>query len=46
MYPQAPIQAVTITIRIKMNNPKCALLAELGWEPINAFLDRLLLVNS
>ena len=33
-------QAVTITIRTKMNNPKCALLAELGWEPINAFLDR------
>ena len=23
-----------------MNIPKCALLAELGWEPINAFLDR------
>jgi hypothetical protein len=33
-------QAVTITFRTKMNNPKCALLAELGWEPINAFLDR------
>jgi hypothetical protein len=23
-----------------MNLPTCALLAELGWEPINAFLDR------
>jgi hypothetical protein len=33
-------QAAKITIRTKMNIPKCALLAELGWEPINAFLDR------
>jgi hypothetical protein len=33
-------QAAKITIRTKMNIPKCALLAELGWEPINAFLER------
>jgi hypothetical protein len=33
-------QAAKITIRTKMNIPKCALLAELGWEPINAFLDK------
>jgi hypothetical protein len=33
-------QAANVTIRTKMNIPKCALLAELGWEPINAFLDR------
>jgi hypothetical protein len=33
-------QAAKITIRTKMNLPTCALLAELGWEPINAFLDR------
>jgi hypothetical protein len=28
------------TIDIKVNIPKCAMLAELGWEPINVFLDR------
>jgi hypothetical protein len=33
-------QAAKITIRTKMNIPKCALLAELGWESFNAFLDR------
>ena len=33
-------QEAKITIRTKMNIPKCDLLAELGWEPINAFLDR------
>jgi hypothetical protein len=33
-------QAAKITTRTKMNIPKCALLAKLGWEPINAFLDR------
>jgi hypothetical protein len=33
-------QAAKITICTKMNIPKCDLLAELGWEPINAFLDR------
>jgi len=33
-------QAAKITIRTKMNIPKCALLAELGLEPINAFLVR------
>jgi len=32
--------AAKITIRSKMNIPKCAPLAKLGWEPINAFLDR------
>ena len=32
-------QEAKITIRTKMNIPKCALLAELGWEPITAFLD-------
>jgi hypothetical protein len=34
------IQAAIVTIRTKMNIPKCALLAELGLAPINAFLDR------
>ena len=29
-----------VTIGIKMNIPKCALLAKLKLEPINAFLDR------
>jgi hypothetical protein len=33
-------QAAKTTIRTKMNIPKCPLLAELGWELINAFLDR------
>jgi hypothetical protein len=33
-------QAAKITIHTKMNIPKCALLAELGWESFNAFLDR------
>ena len=28
------------TIGTKVNIPKCAILAELGWEPINVFLDR------
>ena len=32
-------QAAKITIRTKMNIPKCALLSELGWKPIYAFLD-------
>ena len=27
------------TIGTKVKIPKCALLVELGWEPINAFLD-------
>ena len=33
-------QAAKITIRTKINILKCALIVELGWEPINAFLDR------
>jgi hypothetical protein len=28
------------TVGTKVKIPKCALLVELGWEPINAFLDR------
>ena len=28
------------TIGTEVNIPKCAILAELVWEPINAFLDR------
>lgn len=33
-------QMLQFTICTKMYIPKCALLAELGWELINAFLDR------
>ena len=33
-------RAAKIVMRIKLNIPKCALFTELGWEPINAFLDR------
>ena len=33
-------QAANVTICTEMNIPKYALLAELGWEPINAFLDQ------
>jgi hypothetical protein len=33
-------QAAIITIRTKINIPKYAQLAELGWEPFNAFLDQ------
>jgi uncharacterized protein (DUF1330 family) len=33
-------QAANVTIRTKMNILKYALLAEQGWEPINAFLDQ------
>ena len=33
-------QAANVTIRTKMKIPKYALLAELGCEPINAFLDQ------
>ena len=28
------------TVGTKVKIPKCALLVELGWKPINAFLDR------
>ena len=33
-------KAAKITIRSKLNVPISALLLELGWEPINNFLDR------
>jgi uncharacterized protein (DUF1330 family) len=33
-------QAASVTICTEMNIPKYALLAELGWEPFNAFLDQ------
>ena len=33
-------QAANFTICTEMNIPRYALLAELGWEPINAFLDQ------
>ena len=33
-------KAAKIILRTKMNIPISALLLELGWEPINAFLDR------
>jgi hypothetical protein len=33
-------KAAKIILRTKINIPISALLLELGWEPINAFLDR------
>ena len=40
LFESLQYHAAKITIRTKMNIPKCVLFAKLGWEPINTFLDR------
>jgi hypothetical protein len=38
--PCVVVERSKAALRTKRNIPKCALLAELGWEPISALLDR------